>query len=805
MGEISAEKNRILEKVFGLKPQEKVDKKSGIPYLEVFSRNISRYLWDVFKIPTGKKSGMVYLVEPLLKLNKKGLTQLLRAMYDSDGYVCKDHREIEYSTKSKRLASQIQLLLNRFNIVSFKKKKMTKGEWYYSVFINGADHDIFAKEIGSNHPKKAGRMGKFLKTSFMETTNVDSIPFANHLVKKLRKKLRVRPKQQRDATGKDYWSYENNAYHVTSNGLKKLVRFYKARYKELEAIDVGELRRFQRVLERRKEFIASISELKKAYGLSYGKIRDTTKEPIRNTLRRGDAKYLEPLFALRNTSGALGEKTISLMNPRRGTLKEYLEDCNLSQATVAEATGISHSVISYHQEKKLCEIPSWLQDCLFQYEEDTLATRRTNAAVAYAKIALQSRDLDKIDAQTCILQLYELRKVLNIQNEEFSAVQASVTNFFSEKYDSTCITTISEILTTTLGLLEETLSLETKNYLELAEKLASSELFWDEVMEVEKVKPKYEWVYDLTVDTTHNFVANGIIAHNTSFLGALLLEIMRKYRILTVEDTLEIGAEAMMKLGYNIQPLKVRSALTKGGAEVPADEGIRASLRLGDSALIVGEVRSKEALALYEAMRIGASANVVAGTIHGDSPYGIFDRVVNDLGVPKTSFKATDLVVMCNPIVSEGGMKKVRRVLSITEVRKGWEDDPVRERGFVDLMKYNAKTDLLEPTADLINGESEILKNIGGRVKEWVGNWDAIWENIQLRGELKKMQVDYAERVKDNSLLEAEFSLAGNDQFHRISEDVVKEVGAQDAKMIKERWEAWLQAAIRERQMKKSI
>ena len=200
-------------------------------------------------------------------------------------------------------------------------------------------------------------------------------------------------------------------------------------------------------------------------------------------------------------------------------------------------------------------------------------------------------------------------------------------------------------------------------------------------------------------------------------------------------------------------------------------------------------------------MRIGASANVVAGTIHGDSPYGVFDRVVNDLKVPKTSFKATDLIVMCNPIRSADGMKKVRRVTSITEVRKTWENDPVAERGFVDLMKYNAKTDLLEPSSELINGDSEVLKAIGANVREWVGNWDAIWDNIVLRGELKKMIVDYSEKLKMPSLLEAEFCLQGNDQFYRITGQVQAEVGFVDLKKIKLEWEEWMKREIRKKQM----
>ncbi|MBL7052016.1 MAG: Flp pilus assembly complex ATPase component TadA, partial [Nanoarchaeota archaeon] len=208
-------------------------------------------------------------------------------------------------------------------------------------------------------------------------------------------------------------------------------------------------------------------------------------------------------------------------------------------------------------------------------------------------------------------------------------------------------------------------------------------------------------------------------------------------------------------------------------------------------------LHNTEALALYEAMRIGASANVVAGTIHGDSPYGIFDRVVNDLGVPKTSFKATDIIVMCSPIQSASGMSKMRRVTSITEVRKTWEDDPLQEGGFVDLMKYNAKTDMLEPTPDLINGDSEVLKAIGGGVKEWVGNWDAIWDNIKLRAEIKSLLVDYSKKINDKNILEAEFALKSNEKFYRISEEVKNDLGSQDTKVIKERWEEWLKEELK--------
>ena len=279
----------------------------------------------------------------------------------------------------------------------------------------------------------------------------------------------------------------------------------------------------------------------------------------------------------------------------------------------------------------------------------------------------------------------------------------------------------------------------------------------------------------------------------TSFLSALLLEIMPNKRIITIEDTLELPVSAMRKLDYDILSMKVRSALMGESTEVSAEEGIRASLRLGDSSLIVGEIRSEEARALYEAMRVGALANVVAGTIHGGSPYAVFDRVVNDLQVPVTSFKATDLIVVANPIKSADGLQNWRRVLQVAEVRKHWTRDPMIEGGFVDLMKYDVKDDKLKPTEDLINGDSEILKEIAANVKGWAGDWDAVWDNVVLRGKIKQEIVDFAERMGKPEILEAEWTVKSNNAFHQISNEVVGEMGVSDSKLIFAKWKGWLE------------
>jgi len=283
----------------------------------------------------------------------------------------------------------------------------------------------------------------------------------------------------------------------------------------------------------------------------------------------------------------------------------------------------------------------------------------------------------------------------------------------------------------------------------------------------------------------------------TSLLGSLMLEIIPKNRIIVIEDSLELPVESIRKLDYDILRMKVRSALLKTGTEVSADDGIRTSLRLGDSCLIIGEVRSVEAKALYEAMRVGALANVVAGTIHGASPYGVFDRVVNDLGVPATSFKATDIIVVCNPIKTADGLHSRRRVVQLAEVRKFWKKDPQTEKGFVDLLNYNIEKDKLEPSDDLINGDSEVIKNVASNVKGWAGNWDAIYDNILLRGKVKQEIVDVAKKTGNSKILEAEFNKLSNHAFHEISDKVREEIGLPLGERVFPEWQKWLNEEIK--------
>jgi len=134
-----------------------------------------------------------------------------------------------------------------------------------------------------------------------------------------------------------------------------------------------------------------------------------------------------------------------------------------------------------------------------------------------------------------------------------------------------------------------------------------------------------------------------------------------------------------------------------------------------------------------------------------------------------------------------------RRVLQIAEVRKHWTKDPLTEGGFVNLMKYDVEADMMKPSEDLINGDSEIMKEIASNVKGWAGDWDAVWDNVVLRQKIKQEVVDFSEKVKMPELLEADFTVKSNNAFHQISDEVTEDIGLPKSDVVFPKWKRWLE------------
>jgi chromosome segregation protein len=60
-----------------------------------------------------------------------------------------------------------------------------------------------------------------------------------------------------------------------------------------------------------------------------------------------------------------------------------------------------------------------------------------------------------------------------------------------------------------------------RTHLDQLSVLATSDVYWDEIVGVEQISPPDPWVYDLSVADTHNFVAGNIIVHNSNVAEAI--------------------------------------------------------------------------------------------------------------------------------------------------------------------------------------------------------------------------------------------------------------------------------------------
>jgi type IV secretory pathway ATPase VirB11/archaellum biosynthesis ATPase len=245
-------------------------------------------------------------------------------------------------------------------------------------------------------------------------------------------------------------------------------------------------------------------------------------------------------------------------------------------------------------------------------------------------------------------------------------------------------------------------------------------------------------------------------AGKTTLLGALMLEMDPCKRIVTIEDTLELPVEALRSCGYRVQSLLVRSALG-GEGDLSAEEALRISLRLGESCIVMGEVRGREAQTLYEAMRTGATSSAVMGTIHGSPASAVCARAVHDLGVAPESFAATDAIVIAGLLRPGGARRQIRRVTEVAQVRllgsKVVAENLLRE------------TDAGPASLGSALENSELLARIASA---WGLPPSEIVKEARTRGELKRRHAALSLALAKPDLLGIEPSSRINTEYARL-------------------------------------
>jgi len=241
-------------------------------------------------------------------------------------------------------------------------------------------------------------------------------------------------------------------------------------------------------------------------------------------------------------------------------------------------------------------------------------------------------------------------------------------------------------------------------------------------------------------------------AGKSAMLSAALFEFPLSQRILTIEDTMELPIRQMQRLGYKVQSMMVEQGIGEDREE-KTDEALRVSLRLGESAIVLGEVRGKEAQTLYQSMRTGKAGSSVLGTIHGDSARSVYERVVHDIGIPKEAFAATDIVITMALNRPRGSQRQVRRLVEVVEYAK--------DRGpgeFNVLLQYDFAKGRL---STLSKARSETILRIA---ESWNMTYQEAIENIQVRASMREALVDAA-RMKGTEYLDPEWVSRSNEFF----------------------------------------
>ncbi len=140
-------------------------------------------------------------------------------------------------------------------------------------------------------------------------------------------------------------------------------------------------------------------------------------------------------------------------------------------------------------------------------------------------------------------------------------------------------------------------------------------------------------------------VAGGTSMGKTTMLRALLNEVPAFERIITVEDSLELGVDRFPELHPDVVSLEARDANVEGEGAIPLERLVRMGLRMDPDRVIVGEVRGDEVLPMLNAMSQGNDGSMC--TIHAHSSESVFRKLaMYALQTPqRLPLEATNLLV----------------------------------------------------------------------------------------------------------------------------------------------------------------
>lgn len=140
-------------------------------------------------------------------------------------------------------------------------------------------------------------------------------------------------------------------------------------------------------------------------------------------------------------------------------------------------------------------------------------------------------------------------------------------------------------------------------------------------------------------------ICGGTGAGKTTLLRAIAADIPPHERLVTIEDSLELGLDRYPELHPDVVALEAREPNVEGEGGVSLAELVRWALRMSPDRVIVGEARGEEVLALLNAMSQGTDGSMA--TLHASSSKGAFSKLATyAIQAPeRLPLEATNLLV----------------------------------------------------------------------------------------------------------------------------------------------------------------
>ncbi|MAS34927.1 MAG: secretion system protein E [Anaerolineaceae bacterium] len=185
----------------------------------------------------------------------------------------------------------------------------------------------------------------------------------------------------------------------------------------------------------------------------------------------------------------------------------------------------------------------------------------------------------------------------------------------------------------------------------------------------------------------NTFVVGATASGKTTLLNAVTTFIRPEAKIVTIEDTPEVQVPHKNW----VQESTRHGGGDQKGSDVGMFELLKAALRQRPEMIIVGEIRSVEAVVAFQAMQTGHG---VMSTFHAATVEKLIQRLTGDpINIPKTYIDNLNLVLIQQAVRLPNG-KGARRVMSINEII-GY--DPVSESfSFLEAFRWNAANDTFE-------------------------------------------------------------------------------------------------------------